>query len=41
MAAGMHLVSVGFSAMTERGPNRWFFDAWSRVYDWPPVLGAP
>jgi ubiquinone/menaquinone biosynthesis C-methylase UbiE len=20
-------------AMAERGPNRWFFDAWSRIYD--------
>lgn len=23
--------------MAERGPNRWFFDAWSRVYDLPLV----
>jgi SAM-dependent methyltransferase len=22
------------------GPQRWFFDAWSRVYDLPPVQGA-
>lgn len=26
--------------MSERGPNRWFFDTWSRVYDWPPVQWA-
>jgi len=23
-----------------RGPNRWFFDAWSHVYDWPVVQWA-
>jgi ubiquinone/menaquinone biosynthesis C-methylase UbiE len=23
-----------------RGPNRWFFDAWSRIYDLPPVQWA-
>lgn len=26
--------------MPERGPNRWFFDAWSRVYDLPLVQRA-
>jgi ubiquinone/menaquinone biosynthesis C-methylase UbiE len=26
--------------MTERGPNRWFFDAWSRIYDLPLVQRA-
>jgi ubiquinone/menaquinone biosynthesis C-methylase UbiE len=26
--------------MNEPGPNRWFFDAWSRVYDWPLVQWA-
>ena len=26
--------------MADRGPNRWFFDAWSRVYDLPLVQRA-
>jgi len=26
--------------MVERGPNRWFFDAWSRIYDLPLVQRA-
>jgi len=26
--------------MAERGPNRWFFDAWSRIYDLPLVQVA-
>jgi ubiquinone/menaquinone biosynthesis C-methylase UbiE len=26
--------------MAERGPNRWFFDAWSRIYDLPLVQRA-
>jgi ubiquinone/menaquinone biosynthesis C-methylase UbiE len=26
--------------MNQRGPNRWFFDAWSHVYDWPIVQRA-
>lgn len=26
--------------MAERGPNRWFFDAWSRIYDLPWVQRA-
>lgn len=26
--------------MAERGPNRWFFDAWSRIYDLPFVQRA-
>ena len=26
--------------MAERGPNRWFFDAWSRIYDLPFVQAA-
>jgi ubiquinone/menaquinone biosynthesis C-methylase UbiE len=26
--------------MPERGPNRWFFDAWSRIYDLPLVQRA-
>jgi ubiquinone/menaquinone biosynthesis C-methylase UbiE len=26
--------------MAERGPNRWFFDVWSRIYDLPLVQRA-
>jgi ubiquinone/menaquinone biosynthesis C-methylase UbiE len=26
--------------LAERGPNRWFFDAWSRIYDLPLVQRA-
>jgi ubiquinone/menaquinone biosynthesis C-methylase UbiE len=26
--------------MAGDGPSRWFFDVWSRFYDWPPVQWA-
>jgi ubiquinone/menaquinone biosynthesis C-methylase UbiE len=30
-------LTIGVHGMAERGPNRWFFDVWSRIYDLPWV----
>jgi len=32
--------SIGALVVAERGPNRWFFDVWSRIYDLPLVQRA-